>query len=81
MARNRSEKRSPDEQAAYEYIKAWVEYSCNELGDSYYKEGRNETSFGWGPGNAKWRATPARAKDIVRAVPMHHRRKWLHGQK
>ena len=81
MARNKSEKRSPVDQAVFDYIKAWVEHSCTESGQPYYKEGMVHSSFGWGPGEKQWQRLSDRGRALCHRIPHTARREWLRAQK
>jgi len=83
MARNKSEKRTPLEQEVYDYIKAWVEYSCTEeYGNTrYYKAGISTVSFSRGPGKSMWHDLSNEGQNRCHCIPHGSRRKWLHAQK
>lgn len=79
MARNKSEKRSPAEQKVFDYIEAWVEFSCTETGA--LKAGVINAAYSRGPGKHAWDTMGHKTRTACQHISHHHRWEWLRAQK
>lgn len=82
MPRNQSERRDADEQQAFEYIEAWVEYGFFPDGSERHSNAERR-SFGCHqrPGSNLWNNLSARAKRLAEDVPNHRRIDWVAWQR
>ena len=79
MPRNKSEKRSPVDQVVFDYIKAWVEYSCTKEGA--LKEGVSNGRFANRDGSDMWENMSDLERHSCRNVVHGTRWEWLRAQK
>ncbi len=79
MARNKSEKRSPSEQKVFDYIEAWVEFSCTETGA--YKPGIIDAAYSRGPGSHTWETMSQEVRTACQRILHRKRWEWLRAQK
>ena len=80
MPRNKSEKRSTLEQEVYDYVKAWVEFSC--LPDGSLKFGFRLVNYSMNDsGGRHWRRISDKARCRLSGIDANHRWEWLRAQK